>query len=102
MAAAGVPLAPSAELRKVSSDWPYRDVLCHRTLRTVSTACVKAADEPQPLVSPPGLAPCGMGDASIPDFTLIDDNDNSPTVGQEISLSDFSGKVVFIFWMRAT
>ncbi len=79
-----------------------RALLCVAVLVLVPTACVKAADEPQPLVSPPGLAPCGMGDASIPDFTLIDDNDNSPTVGQEISLSDFSGKVVFIFWMRAT
>lgn len=67
------------------------------------TACIKAEDSPPPPpVTPPGLADCGMGDASIPDFTLTDDNTNSPTYGQEHSLSDYSGKVLFIFWMRAT
>ena len=79
-----------------------RALLCVAVLVSIPTACVKASDEPQPLVSPPGLAPCGMGDASIPDFTLIDGNSNSPTSGQEIALSDYSGKVLMIFWMRAT
>ena len=79
-----------------------RVLLCVAVLVLVPSACVRANDSPQPLVSPPGLAPCGIGDASIPDFTLVDDNANSPTSGDEIALSDYSGKVLFIFWMRAT
>ena len=79
-----------------------RALLLVAVLVLIPTACVKANDEPQPLVSPPGLAPCGMGDASIPDFTLTDGNSNSPTSGQEIALSDYSGQVLLIFWMRAT
>jgi hypothetical protein len=80
----------------------FRALLCVVVLVLVPSACVKADDSVQPQVSPPGLAPCGMGDASIPDFTLIDDNANSPTSGEEISLADYSGKVLMIFWMRAT
>lgn len=80
----------------------FRALLFIAVLVMIPTSCVRADDSPQPLVSPPGLAPCGLGDSSIPDFTLIDDNANSPTSGEEIALSDYSGKVLLIFWMRAT
>ena len=80
-----------------------RFLLLAAVLVLIPSACVRANNiEPEPLVSPPGLAPCGMADASIPDFTLVDDNASSPTAGQEVSLSNYSGKVLLIFWMRAT
>lgn len=73
-------------------------------LTLLPSACIKANDDtgPPPPVTPPGLAPCGMGDASIPGFTLTDDNAFSPTYEAEISLGDYSGKILLIFWMRAT
>ncbi len=52
--------------------------------------------------SPPDLAPCGMDDRTIPDFTLQDQITNSPTYGQGVSLSDFAGKVVLVYWLTAT
>jgi len=55
-----------------------------------------------PPAAPPELAECGLDDASIPDFTLVDQNANSPTYGQSLSLSDHAGKVVLIFWMTGT
>jgi len=58
--------------------------------------------EPSPPVSPPNLEPCGLDDASIPDFTLQDMNPASPTANEQVALSDYSGKVLLIFWMRAT
>ena len=64
--------------------------------------CSQAQDDPPPPAAPPNLAPCGLDDPSIPDFALTDDNDNSPTFGQEVSLGDFAGKVVVIYWMTAT
>jgi hypothetical protein len=71
-------------------------------LLALPSACRGANDDPAPPVTPPALAPCGMDDASIPDFTLTDDNAMSPTFTQEFALSDYSGKVLLIFWMRAT
>ena len=58
--------------------------------------------DPPPPASPPNLEPCGLDDPSIPDFTLEDRNPASPTSGQQVSLSDHSGKVLLIFWMRST
>ncbi len=59
------------------------------------------ADPPTP-PTPPTLAPCGLDDPALPDFTLTDVNPASPTYEQEVSLSDHAGKVLLIFWMRAT
>lgn len=64
--------------------------------------CSQAQPDPDPPAAPPNLAPCGIDDPSIPDFALTDDNGNSPTFGQEISLGEFAGKVVVIYWMTAT
>jgi hypothetical protein len=58
--------------------------------------------DPPPPMSPPNLEPCGLDDRSIPDFTLQDMNPASPTANEQVALSDFSGKVLLIFWMRAT
>jgi hypothetical protein len=66
------------------------------------SGCSQAQPVPPPPTVPPNLAPCGIDDTSIPDFTLIDDNSNSPTHGQTVALDDFSGKVVVIYWMTAT
>jgi len=90
--------------RKISIRFLSRAMLAFIVGVLLPTACIKANDDspPPPPVTPPGLAACGMDDASIPDFTLNDDNTNSPTFGQQLSLSDYSGKVLLIFWMRAT
>ncbi len=61
--------------------------------------CCDATEDPD---AAPGLPPCGLDDASIPDFTLVDGIEASLTYGKEVSLSDYSGKVVMIFWMTAT
>ena len=92
-------MRPTFNLRFVS-----RAVLAFTVGVVLPIACVRANDDspPPPPVTPPGLADCGMDDASIPDFTLTDDNTFSPTHGQSLSLSDYSGKILLIFWMRAT
>ncbi len=56
------------------------------------------ADPPPPHL-PPDLSPCGMGDLSIPDFTLIDQIPGSPTYNQSVSLTDYAGQVLLIYWM---
>jgi hypothetical protein len=66
------------------------------------SGCSQAQPGPEPPTVPPDLAPCGVGDTSIPNFALTDDNSNSPTHGQTVALNDFSGKVVVIYWMTAT
>jgi len=40
-----------------------------------------------------------MGDLSIPDFTLIDQIPGSPTYNQSVSLTDYAGQVLLIYWM---
>ena len=59
------------------------------------------ADPPPPSL-PPELSPCGLADSSIPDFTLIDMIPQSPTHNQPVSLVDYSGQVLLIYWMTAT
>ncbi len=50
----------------------------------------------------PHLAPCGLDDASIPDFSLTDVIPGSATYDRQVALSDFDGMVLLIFWMTAT
>jgi len=90
--------------RKLSLRFLSRAVLAFVVGVLLPTACIKANDDspPPPPVTPPGLADCGMDDASIPDFTLTDGNASGPTYQEQISLSDYAGKVLLIFWMRAT
>ena len=45
---------------------------------------------------------CGLNDDPCPDFTLADVNPTSPTYGQEITLSDLQGKVVFLIFVRSS
>ncbi len=59
------------------------------------------ADPPPPSL-PPDLSPCGLDDTSIPDFTLVDQIPQSATYNQPVSLADYSGQVVLIYWMTAT
>ncbi len=90
-------MRPTIHLNSLS-----RALLALVMLLMLPSACRGANDDPPAGITPPALAPCGMGDASIPDFTLADGNAMSPTYTQELSLSDYSGKVLLIFWMRAT
>ncbi len=79
-----------------------RGLLLLGLLVWLPSGCSQAQPDPLPPATPPDLAPCGLDDPSIPDFTLTDDNSNSPTHGQEVGLGDFAGKVVVIYWMTAT
>ena len=68
-------------------------------LLPASWACDGGAPDPDGWSS---MTPCGMGDPSLPDFTLQDVRAASPTYHQDVSLSDFAGQVLMIFWMTAT
>lgn len=45
---------------------------------------------------------CGRTIGALPDFTLVDANETSPTSGAEVTLSAFAGQVVVIYWAHAT
>jgi len=75
---------------------------CLLPIAVLAWAPTGCPSDPPPPITPPDLAPCGLGDGSIPDFALPDVNPNSPTYEQEVALGDLSGKVLLIFWMRAT
>ena len=53
---------------------------------------------------PPAVEPedCQLNPAAIPAFTLIDDNPNSSTYGQEVSRDDLLGSVLVMYWAQAT
>ena len=53
---------------------------------------------------PPAAVPedCQLNPAVIPDFTLVDDNPNSATYGQEVSTSDLRGPILVMYWAQAT
>ena len=53
---------------------------------------------------PPAAAPedCQLYPATIPAFTLTDDNPNSSTYGQEVSTDDLLGPVLVMYWAQAT
>ncbi|MCA9199691.1 MAG: hypothetical protein R3C28_33180 [Pirellulaceae bacterium] len=42
------------------------------------------------------------GELTLPDFTLVDQNETSPSFGQEISPSDFLGEVSAWYFGHAT
>lgn len=71
------------------------------SLAVLALTLVRCDSTEEPSIAS-GLAPCGIEDASIPDFTLVDGIVASPTHGKEVALSDYAGKVVMIFWMTAT
>jgi len=45
---------------------------------------------------------CGYNDDPGPNFTLEDVNPTSPTYGQQITLSDYDDKVIFIMFIRSS
>ena len=53
---------------------------------------------------PPAVEPedCQLNPAAIPAFTLIDDNPNSSTYGQEVSSDELLGSVLVMYWAQAT
>jgi len=65
-------------------------------------ACESPAPAPAPPADPGVIAPCGVDDATVPDFTLVDANPRSPTHGEALALRDFEGRVVVLHWMWAT
>lgn len=53
---------------------------------------------------PPAAQPedCQLNPAAIPAFTLIDENPNSSTSGQEVSSSELLGPVLVMYWAQAS
>jgi hypothetical protein len=53
---------------------------------------------------PPAAEPedCQLDPATIPAFTLIDENPNSSSYGQEVSTDDLLGPVLVMYWAQAT
>jgi len=45
---------------------------------------------------------CGQDVAQIPDFSLVDQNPNSPTYGQTYTRDALMGQVLVIYWALAT
>ena len=62
-------------------------------------ASVTALAAPPPAVEPED---CQLNPAVIPAFTLVDDNPNSSTYGQEVSSDDLLGSVLVMYWAQAT
>ncbi len=45
---------------------------------------------------------CGLVPEVIPDFSLEDVNETSPTVGQTLSRDQLLGQVLVMYWAQAT
>jgi hypothetical protein len=45
---------------------------------------------------------CGLAEAVIPDFALIDQNTRSESYGRTLSRDDLLGEVLLIYWAQAT
>ena len=49
-----------------------------------------------------GPTDCGIEEAIIPDFALVDQNTRSATSGRTISRDELLGEVLLIYWAQAT
>ena len=49
-----------------------------------------------------GPEDCGIEEATIPDFALVDENTRSETSGRTISRDELLGEVLLIYWAQAT
>ena len=91
--------------RPVLTPLSLRDVffLLSSLLLTALLGCTSPPHERGAVQQPGAVASdCGRSVAAVPDFTLVDVNETSPTVGSELSLSSFAGQVVVIYWAHAT
>lgn len=49
-----------------------------------------------------GPTNCGLDEVVVPDFSLVDQNTASPTLGQTFTQDEFLGSVLVIYWASAT
>jgi len=49
-----------------------------------------------------GPTDCGLAEVTIPDFSLVDQNIASPTLGETFTQDEFLGSVLVIYWASAT
>jgi hypothetical protein len=49
-----------------------------------------------------GPEDCGLAEAVIPDFELMDLNTRSDSYGRTVSRDEFLGEVLLIYWAQAT
>jgi thiol-disulfide isomerase/thioredoxin len=78
---------------------PRRSRWLSLLVAAVASLCTTAAAADPDVTNRPD---CGLNDDPCPDFTLADVNPTSPTYGQEITLSELQGKVVFLLFIRSS